>query len=401
MLGIKRNYFINIFTNLYICLLVYCITATSCNSSKTEISGTITSCMNDTLVLEKLVTKSDDKKDASQKFTTVTDKDGSFKFSFETNETAFYNLRLINKQMVILLISPKDNIEINGLRDSLASNYTVEGSTDCDLIKELNQHQVKLEKVVKGYQSLRKNMMANMKADSTKANRDSLFKVMMIEEKNIRDKYIAHKQFIREFIDQHSNSLVSLIAMARLDQNEDFEYIKKIDSTLTIQYPNSPYLTDVHKKVEELKIFAIGATPPDIISINPQGKTISLSSLKGKLVLICFWASLNKPSRIENRTMTSLYKNYHDKGLEILSVSFDMKKEDWISAIHQDSLVWETNVSDLKGMHSQIATDYKLKNIPFNMLIGFDGKIIAKGLKGLALSSKIEEVLKTESKPIN
>lgn len=392
----KRNNNLILLLHCYIGILVYCIIATSCNSGKTEISGSITSSANDTLVLEKLMPKAADKKEPNQKLTTVTDKDGAFKFSFEPTETAFYNLKLTNRQMVILLISPKDKIEIAGTKDSLASNYTVEGSEDCNLIKELNQHQVKLEKLVMGYQNLRKNMMATMQTDSGKTKRDSLFKVMMLEEKSIRDKYTEHKQYIRGFIDAHANSLASLIAMARLDQNEDFEYIKKVDSTLTIQYPNSAYLTDLHKKVEELKIFAVGATPPDIVSMSPQGKIVALSSLKGKLVLLDFWASLSKPCRMENRTLASLYKNYHDKGLEIFSVSFDTKREDWINAIHQDSLIWENHVSDLVGLNSQIAKDYKLKNVPFSMLIGPDGKIIAKGLKGIDLTKKIREILETD-----
>lgn len=378
----------------YIGILVYILFLTSCSFDKTKVSGTITHSENDTLFLEKLLPKNVEKADSA-----VTDSEGNFKFSFKTDETAFYRLRFANNQMIVLIINPKDDISITAVKDSLAASYMVEGSEDCNLIKELNQHQMKLEKIVSGYQNMRKNMMAYMQTDAGKAAKDSLFKVMMFEEKKIRDKYTEHKQYIKGFIDEHSTSLASLLASARLDQNEDFEYLWKVDSTLNAHYPNSPYLTDMHKKVEELKIFAIGATPPDILLNDPQGKPLSLSSLKGKLVLVNFWASLSKPSRVDNRTLTSLYKKYNEKGFEIFSVSFDLKKEDWTTAIKQDSLIWPYHVSDLKGMNSQVAKDYKLKNIPFNMLLSPEGKILSKGLKGLELRKRVRQELKVTGSP--
>jgi hypothetical protein len=363
----------------------------SCNSNKTEVTGNILGYANDTIFLEKLLPKMIDKKDLQLKYKSLTGPEGNFEFSFETDETAFYNLRLKNKQTLVLLISPNDVLTINGPKDSLSSKYSVEGSEDCILIQELNQHQFELENVLKSYQNFRKNIHAQLQADSTKSSKDSLIKLQLIEEKKIRDKYTAHKQYIRGFINEHSQSLSSVIASARLDQNEDYEYLKKIDSSLSSHYPNSAYLDDLHKKVEALKVFAIGATPPDIVSYDPSGKLISLYSLRGKLTLIHFWASLSKQARIENQALSNLYQKYNQDGFEIFSVSFDMKKEDWINAIRKDSLIWPCHVCDLKGLGSTIAKDYKIKNVPYNMLLSSDGKILAKGLNNTELENIIKE----------
>lgn len=395
-LQLKRSSILQIFFPL-----IVIFSFSSCNNNQIKVSGSIDQYVNDTVFLEKLLPKIVDKKDLEQKYTAVTNSDGEFEFSFETDETAFYNLKLKNKQTVVLLLSHKDEIHLTGHKDSLSSSYTVEGSEDCNLVQELTQHQLKLGKLVGDYQNISKNLLAIMQTAPSKAAKDSLFKVKVIEEKKLRDKYHEHKQYMRGFIEAHSASMASLLAAKGLDQNEDFEYLKKLDSTLSLRYPTSSYLTDFHKTVEDLKVFAIGAIPPDITSTDKQGKSLSLSAIKGKVVLIYFWASLSTASRLENRTLANLYKNYQDDGLEIFSVSFDAKREDWLTAIQKDSLNWPYHVSDLKGLNSRIAKEYKLKNIPYTMLIGADGRIIAKGLKGIDLENKIKEALKIENTVLN
>ena len=124
---------------------------------------------------------------------------------------------------------------------------------------------------------------------------------------------------------------------------------------------------------------------------NPNGEKMSLSELKGKLVLIDFWASWCGPCRRENPNIVDAYRKYHKtkfkggNGLEIFSLSLDKNKDAWVKAINKDQLFWEYHVSDLGGWQSDGSEKYNVRSIPFNVLINGEGIIIAKNLKGPAL----------------
>jgi thiol-disulfide isomerase/thioredoxin len=137
--------------------------------------------------------------------------------------------------------------------------------------------------------------------------------------------------------------------------------------------------------------FAPGKTPPEIALKNPNGKTVKLSDLKGKVVMIDFWASWCGPCRRENPNVVKLYKKYANKGFEILGVSLDKDKKRWVDAIKQDKLDW-LHVSDLKAWQSAAAQTYGVSAIPATFLLDKDGKMIAKGLRGAALEQKLEEI---------
>jgi peroxiredoxin len=137
----------------------------------------------------------------------------------------------------------------------------------------------------------------------------------------------------------------------------------------------------------------VGGKALDFTLNTPEGKPVSLSSFRGKYVLLDFWASWCGPCRMENPHVVAAYHKFKDKNFTVLGVSLDNNKERWIDAIQRDGLVW-THVSDLKGWASDAARLYGVNAIPQNYLIGPDGTILAKNLRGPQLEEKLLEILK-------
>lgn len=178
------------------------------------------------------------------------------------------------------------------------------------------------------------------------------------------------------------------------------EGFQQSKSSLYVQYgrkylaeytDSSPLSQQIRANVSAMEITATGAIPPDISLTNPDGKTVSLSSLRGNVVMLDFWASWCKPCRAENPNVVKAYNKYHSKGFEILGVSLDKNKAPWVGAIAQDGLIWK-HVSDLKGWQSAPARDYGVTSIPMTFLLDKEGRIIGKNLRGPALEAKLAEL---------
>lgn len=156
--------------------------------------------------------------------------------------------------------------------------------------------------------------------------------------------------------------------------------------------------TDI--RTEELKQYiadetflAKGKDAPEFTQADTLGKPLALSSFRGKYVLVDFWASWCGPCRMENPNVVKAYNDYKDKNFTVLGISLDQDKTKWMQAIRTDGLVWQ-HVSDLKGWANAVAQQYKIQQIPQNVLIGPDGKIIAKNLRGGVLDAYLKDLLK-------
>lgn len=149
---------------------------------------------------------------------------------------------------------------------------------------------------------------------------------------------------------------------------------------------------------ENLKIgLKIGDIAPEISLPDPKGKTKTLSSLRGKMVLLDFWAAWCGPCRRENPNLVRAYQKYNKaklkeaSGFEIYSVSLDRNRNAWTTAIEEDELNWDAHVSDLKFWDSDAAKTYKINSIPYNFLLDANGVIVAKNVKGLVLDKTMDE----------
>lgn len=162
----------------------------------------------------------------------------------------------------------------------------------------------------------------------------------------------------------------------------------------------SPAIIDIQSNVGT----RVGNVAPDIRFPNPDGKIIQLSSLRGKLVLVDFWASWCQPCRAENPNLVRIYEKYKDqdfgnaKGFEIFSISLDQDHSKWTAAIKKDNLFWNGHVSDLKYWKSEPARIFGVQSIPHTLLINEKGVIIAKGLRGAAIERAVENYMRQSAK---
>ncbi|MBE0641471.1 MAG: TlpA family protein disulfide reductase [Bacteroidales bacterium] len=168
-----------------------------------------------------------------------------------------------------------------------------------------------------------------------------------------------------------------------------------VTDALNARFPDNFYVKNLVRKMEAERKLGIGSIAPEISLPDPEGDTVSLSSLRGKVVLIDFWAAWCSPCRKENPNLRRIYRKFNSMGFEIFGVSLDKARENWLGAIASDSLSWP-QVSDLNYWQSEAAATYQVTSIPHTVLIDREGRIIARKLRGEALEQKLEELFRSE-----
>jgi peroxiredoxin len=210
------------------------------------------------------------------------------------------------------------------------------------------------------------------------------------EEKKIDDQdALVNKKFIQE----NPDSYVSLNALESYAYSADYVDIAPLFNNFSAAIKATEAGKKFAERLPKLKAVALGATAPEFAEADTAGKMISLSSFRGKYVLIDFWASWCGPCRRENPNVVKAYNTYKGKNFTVLGVSLDRPnaKDKWLAAIHKDSLTWN-HVSDLKFWDSKAADLYAVRGIPQNFLLDPNGKIIGKNLRGEDLENKLAQL---------
>jgi thiol-disulfide isomerase/thioredoxin len=219
-------------------------------------------------------------------------------------------------------------------------------------------------------------------------------KLQISMEQGFNEFVAAQLEKARNIIRDNPDKIATITAADLLDPDQDFASYESLANSLKKNYPASGFAQSFINRVEQMKATAVGALAPEINMPNPDGSNIPLSSLRGKVVLIDFWASWCGPCRAENPNVVKLYQAQKAQGFEVYSVSLDKDKSAWIKAIEKDGLVWPSHVSDLAYWSSSVVKQYGFQGIPFTVLIDREGKIVAKGLRGPQLEEAVTKLLK-------
>lgn len=326
--------------------------------------------------------------------------DNHFEFNFTPEEPGFYAISFNRDNFVTLLVDSNEVINFTADARQLYKNYQVSGSPGSQLIQDFNKNRqntyLKIDSLVQFLDNIKISDSMNFYKPKIDAAFDSLFKL--------------EQDFTYKFIRKNISSLASLIALYQpLGQQQLFpldQYFNlyiSIDSSLMINHARSKHAQGFHAKISQAKAIRdekfkienalkIGAVAPDLKLPDPESKIVALSSLKGKIVLLDFWASWCRPCRAVNPKLRDIYKKYSGKDFEIYAVSLDKELKFWKDAIKMDKINW-IHVSDLGGWESNAAKTFNITEIPNNYLLDKNGVIVAKNLTPEELDAKLGEMV--------
>lgn len=342
------------------------------------ITGTVTNAPEGLIILEKLQRTSTEPLDTIE----VKD-DNTYSLNFN-GEAGFYRVNFFNKQAATVVLD-QDDLIIDFDGNSQARSIQPTGSREMDQIEAF--YQAINDSFGPREQAINNDFVAaNEAGDTEKADaaRDAYMELQ-------KEKQLYSAELIR----QNEVNLGTYQLVSSLDKDTQLELVDSLAQVLNTMYPGRFYIEELVSNMEKARATSIGVVAPEINLPNPEGEEVALSSLRGKVVLVDFWAQWCKPCRMENPNVVSAYNKFKDKGFTVYGVSLDRTKDKWLQAIEEDGLTW-THVSDLKYFNSVAAETYGINAIPFSILLDRDGKIIAKNLRGKNLDDTLEEYFATE-----
>lgn len=381
-------------------VLVTLLALTSCGGSDDSkghiISGEIANAEGETAILRVF----EDRKEVP--LDTVQIVNGKFEFETNTKELREYILLVGEDEIPVILFLDEnsEDVTITGSLPGIGDNYEVTGS---DISVEVKEYLTFLKPMFEDEKLLYLQLRQTLPTDTFTINTllarmDSIAQIQ-------RDYAIEH-------IEANPSSPTSWLMLGEfipvtglIDfDTAYFAYFQKVADGLRGKYAYSDLpdiieddMASIRAQLKEMeKSMSFSADfeyAPEIEMADRNGSTLALSSLKGKVVLIDFWASWCGPCRRENPNVVNMYNKYKDKGFTVFSVSLDDDKDAWLRAIEADNLIWPNHVSDLKGWQSSAAADYGVNAIPATFLIDEEGKVIGTNLRGPELEQKLQEVL--------
>lgn len=328
--------------------------------------------------------------------TTHSDTEGNYVFVGKVKEPGFYRITAKDKYWMLRL----DNEELvynAKFDDDLLAETEVLKSENANAFQEVINYFIAKQNELNAFgQQFQAAQMAGGGQEELMA----IEQEFMAAEK-------AMKEELKTKIANTSDPITGMYMLSAFKTAEDLPYVKQQLENYAAILPNSTYLLEMREQIKAnedaiaqqkameaaSQVVAIGSEAPEIVQKNPQGTEISLSSLRGRVVLVDFWASWCKPCRMENPNVVAAYNKFKDKGFTVYSVSLDKERDAWVNAINQDGLIWGNHVSDLQFWNNAAARSYGVSSIPAAFLIDENGVIIGKDLRGSALEEKLQEVL--------
>ena len=307
--------------------------------------------------------------------------DKTLKFEIFVLESTLYRLDFIGRSSIDIILNDTDVSVLIDDNDDLFK-YDIEGSPDTNILRSISSK-------ISDYRS----EIRELNIEFISANEEKDVQLINSIRENVSFKKNQFELSLKEFLRSVDKSLAVLIFSDYLSIDENIVFWEGIYNSYIDEFKSNSYFINFENKLKKIKSVSVGSIAPEIILDDINGNPISLSSLRGRYVLLDFWAAWCRPCREENPNILENYNRFKDQGFEVYQVSLDRNKEDWLRGIEQDNLPW-INVSDLKYYQSDAAVLYNINKIPSAFLLDPNGTIIAKNieLRGINLTKKLSEI---------